>query len=470
MIKTGYIFSKAIIAIMMLFPLVTFAQFNLVSPPDNTMLTVEGNGSTTVDILWQQDNSLMGNVTYTWHLDLPGGNFSNPIVSVPSNNMAMDTVLTLDFNTINAVLEANGVMMGQTANLIWTVTATDGMTTNFAASPFNISLTRGSLMNAYDLLTPPDGTTLTVEGNGSNAVDIMWASSGSGVAYEWLLDLQGGDFSNPIISVPSNNMGMDTVLTLDFATIEAVLEGAGVTEGNTAGLSWRIHAFAGTDSLPSAQDFDITLTNGAVSNAYDLLTPPDGFAATIDNDDTQSVTIEWEDAGEGVTYGWLLDLAGSDFSNPVVGPLAANNNGEDAALTLDFATIYSVLEGAGVAEGATANLEWRVHAYAGTDSLVSTSTFTIDLTRGITSSVSEASAAEQVEIFPNPVNKGQNIMLCTEMIGGDVEIIDLSGKVVYAESITSNRAYITTNNLKTGIYLVRLAQGDAVQVSKLVVN
>ncbi len=333
-----------------------------------------------------------------------------------------------------------------------------------------MELTNGAVANSFDLLSPANGTALTVEGNGTNTIDVTWQSAGEGVTYNWLLDVQGGTFVNPIVSVPSNNSGTDTVLTLDLATIESVLEGAGVTQGNNVQLIWRIHAYAATDSLPSNQDFDLELTNGVVAKTFDLTFPTDGFSATIQNDASQDITITWENAGEGVTYAWLLDVVSGDFTNPLVGPLASNNAGADAELTLDFATIYNVLVNAGVPEGGTANLKWRVHAYAANDSLVSTSEFTLDLTRDVASFVQNRTNDFELSIFPNPVQSGDAFRIEGTEAGSTIQVIDLSGRVQWQEVATSSNEEIRTQNFNPGVYLIRVEQNNEISVERMIVR
>ncbi len=441
--------------------------FDLLTPPNATTLTVEGNGTNTIDITWESAGE---GVTYNWLLDVQGGTFANPIISVPSNNAGTDPVLTLDLATIQTVLEGAGVTQGNSANLIWRVhayAATDSLPSN---QDFDIELTNGAVLEPFSLLSPTDGTALTVEGNGTNTIDITWESAGEGATYTWLLDAQGGDFSSPIITVPSNNSGSETTLTLDLATIESVLEGAGVTQGNSVDLIWKIHAFGGTDSLPSTETWAIELTNGAVANAFDLTFPADGFAATIQDDANQNITITWENSGEGVTYGWLLDVASGDFTNPVVGPLASNNSGADAALTLDFATIYSVLVAAGVPEGGTANLKWRVHAYAANDSLVSTSEFAIDLTRDVANFLGSVRNDVDLNIYPNPVRNGEGFRVEGTEAGSTIQIIDLSGKVQWQEVVSSANEVISTQGFTPGVYIIRVEQNEAVSVERMVVQ
>lgn len=368
---------------VLLASMMSYAQFNLRNPINNTTFKAEGLSSSSVDIGWASQNALTGNIAYTWHLDALTGNFTSPIVSVPSNNMGADTILTLDLGTINTVLAGAGVQIGDTANLKWTVTASNGMSMIVSPDTFNINLVRGATISAYNLTFPSNGFAATIEGDADTELDITWESAGEGATYAWFLDLATGNFSNPVVGpLPSNNMGMDTVLTLDFATIDAVLAGAGLTNGQTANLQWKVHAYAGTDSIASSMAFTIDLTKGTLLNQFDLVFPTNGFTATIEGKADNELDIIWESSANGATYEWYLDLATGDFSNPLVGPLASNNMGMDTVLTLDYATINSVLAGAGVAIGGTANLKWMVKSKFGTSEKSSNMEYTIDLTRG----------------------------------------------------------------------------------------
>ena len=372
-----------IITSLLVMSITSFGQFNLITPANNTSLTPEGLSANTVIIGWGSQNTLSGSITYTWHLDALSGDFSKPIISVPSNNSGADTNLTLEYGTVNAVLAGAGVPIGTTANLKWTVTASNGMSTVVSPDTFNINLTRGASISAFDLTFPTNGFSATVEGDDKSKLDITWRSAGEGATYAWFLDLASGNFSSPVVGpLASNNMGMDTVLTLDFATIDAVLAGAGLTNGQTAYLKWKVHTYAGTDSIASTSTFTIDLTKGTLLKDFDLVFPTNGFAATIEGKGDTKLDISWESSSAGATYDWYLDLATGDFSSPLVGPLGSNNMGMDTVLTLDYATINSVLSGAGVAIGVTAKLKWMVKSKVGSAEKSSSMEYTIDLTRG----------------------------------------------------------------------------------------
>lgn len=131
-------------------PVDTLRPFSLLSPANNTTVQINGAASQTVEIRWQSTrlNTVAGHiVNYTWMLDLPNGDFSAPLVSLPSNVGGLDTNLTLTYGAIDTLLMQNGVVVGATANLKWTVRAQvqGGNQMRLASMPFNISLVRGNV-------------------------------------------------------------------------------------------------------------------------------------------------------------------------------------------------------------------------------------------------------------------------------------------------------------------------------------
>lgn len=130
-------------------PVDTLRNFSLLTPANNTTLNVNGAANQTVSVSWQSTrlNSVAGQIiNYTWLLDLPNGNFSAPLASLASNNGGLDTNLTLTYGAIDTLLASNGVNVGVTVPLKWTVRATvQGGTQSKIAAPFNLTLIRGSV-------------------------------------------------------------------------------------------------------------------------------------------------------------------------------------------------------------------------------------------------------------------------------------------------------------------------------------
>ena len=129
--------------------------------------------------------------------------------------------------------------------------------------------TTEATVDAFSLLTPPDGTSLDLTGDGTAEAVITWeeATSNTDVTYTWHVDATGGDFSDPLVSLSSDNAGSATMLTLPFSTLDATLASLGVGEGESITVDWTVTAM-GADVIQFADEvFSITLTrNLSVSN------------------------------------------------------------------------------------------------------------------------------------------------------------------------------------------------------------
>jgi hypothetical protein len=119
------------------------SAFSLVAPPNNTRLVAAGAGSAPVNVSWT--SAIQGPATYTWLVDAPSGNFSNPLVALPANNNGLDTNLTLTISQIHNLLGTLGVAIGDSTNIIWTVRAQLGTQTLQATQTWAAKLVRGTL-------------------------------------------------------------------------------------------------------------------------------------------------------------------------------------------------------------------------------------------------------------------------------------------------------------------------------------
>jgi hypothetical protein len=94
--------------------------------------------------------------------------------------------------------------------------------------------------------------------------------------------------------------------------------------------------------------------------------------------------------------------------------------------------------------------------------VASFSTLSIKWLASGTTAVQQATFSNDIQIFPNPTKdifhvKGDNI--------SEIEILNLAGALVLKNKSTTR---IDMTNLKNGIYLVRIKQGNNVAVKKLV--
>lgn len=231
---------------------------SLLSPADGGIFDIEGPSNQLFIPNWTS-NGVAG-TNYIWQLTDPLG---NPLLTIPAGT---DTFIVFDYGALDGLLASGGVSIGGSIPVNWEVFAANGTDTVPSENgPFSVIMRRRVVTRPYALVSPADGTTLTVQGDPTQTVDITWESvkyaRGNGdVNYTWLLDAIAGDFSNPLAAVPSNNSGNDTTLTLDFGTIVGVLNTNGVAVGTTFNGKWTVVANVpnvGNDTATAVWNIDI---------------------------------------------------------------------------------------------------------------------------------------------------------------------------------------------------------------------
>ena len=74
-----------------------------------------------------------------------------------------------------------------------------------------------------------------------------------------------------------------------------------------------------------------------------------------------------------------------------------------------------------------------------------------------------------VLVYPNPTNSNFNIDIPESFVGGELSIIDLTGKIVIKERVTQSLTKrIDISNLNDGIYLIRMNNGSAHFTDRLI--
>ncbi len=136
------------------------------------------------------------------------------------------------------------------------------MDTNNAILSLDISeLLAPTSIAPFALLSPADGTELSLTGDASTEVSITWAkaASNTSVSYTWHADATDGDFSDPLLSIASDDDGMDTTLTLTYQELDDALESLNVAEGESIDLIWTVTAMAGDSVRFSSDIYDINI-------------------------------------------------------------------------------------------------------------------------------------------------------------------------------------------------------------------
>ncbi len=159
---------------------------------------------------------------------------------------------------------------------------------NVAETPLNLD-NRIQLLNArndsvfpfvaalslFNNLLPVNNTSVTISGAPTTLLTIRWQRSTPNVTsptvtYTWLGD-PIGNFVTPALSVPANNNGQDTVLTLTYQAVDSILNAASIPVGGSVTLFWRVRANSGALTRLSTTVFQITITRGVLSVPTDIL-------------------------------------------------------------------------------------------------------------------------------------------------------------------------------------------------------
>lgn len=257
-----------------------------------------------------------------------------------------------------------------------------------------VRITNPTIANPV-LASPANNTFLNVNGPDQVRVNINWTpatrftGTGAPATYTWqLASRAAGNFNAPLLSLASNNAGADTALTLTLAQLDAALASLNVPVGDTVRGIWRVRAITGTDTLFSAQTWNIDIRRGTITEAvtaFGLLTPPNFTILPVVGPGSQTAQIRWTTptvAGSApVTYQWLAIAPGGNFNAPVVS-LNANGNGSDTSLTLNFAAVDALLASLNFNVGDSVFLDWTVRATSGSFTRLATQTWRITLFRG----------------------------------------------------------------------------------------
>ncbi|MBS1517881.1 MAG: T9SS type A sorting domain-containing protein [Bacteroidetes bacterium] len=432
--------------------------FNLLFPPTGLTFITDPNNSSPVDITWSSSGA---GVTYRWKFGAP--TISSVILDLPSNSNGTATALTVTPAVVDGILAGLGLNPGDSVSGQWAVWAYEGTDSLKSIQTFNITFKRKIVLNQFSLVSPPSGITLVTSPENSAPVNIIWRNSSAGAQYKWKFGAP--DLNSVLLSIPSNNSGTDTVLTVTPAVVDGILAGFGLNPGDSVSGQWAVYSFNGSDSLKSTETFNITFRRSNLS-PFGLLFPPTGLTFVAEPNNNTPVDINWNKSADGVTYKWKFGAP--QVTNNTILDLPSNNNGADTVLTVTPAAVDGILAGLGLNPGDSVSGEWAVWAYLNGDSLKSTETFAITFRRDNQNSISQIGTGVPDDFsisqnYPNPFNPTTKINFGIPVSGQvNLTIYDISGKevaVLVNEVKTAGSYSVSFNgvNLSSGIYFYRIS-------------
>jgi hypothetical protein len=334
------------------------AQSNLYSPSNGTFMTIDGTAQDSIEFTWSADT--INSPAYTLFIDDFAGGFASSLLSTPNGS---DTSISLGFVSIDNFLATNGYSVGDTANLIWTTVSTNTSFTKWALDTFSVNLIRGIILNPFSNLTPTDGSTILLNGPTGTNLDVTWNSSNTGVTYTWIADVVGGNFSSPIASFASNSSGVDTNLSIGFATLNNLLGTLGKAFGDTTSIIWTVEAKSLSDSILATNSFSLNLVRSYDFTSFSVLSPANQSYIALNGAGGITTDFIWQNnqTVANATYNFSLDATSGNFTNAL---FTANAN-SDTSLSVSNATLNSILLSNGYNIGDTAKLHWMVESSNG---------------------------------------------------------------------------------------------------------
>jgi Subtilase family/Secretion system C-terminal sorting domain len=230
--------------------------FSLTTPATGARLVSLPFGTNQFNINW--DTSATG-ATYRFVFGSPTTSPRKISIPVALNSLTL-TSGQLDDMLANIGLNQGDSLVGQWD--VWTyrvLPVNDSLKAN--NGPRAITLKRGvPSLTAFNLSSPPSGTTIQTTPNDNSIVTAAWTRSGQGVKYKWI-------FASPNFSSPSNikaiiqseNNGLDTLSRIRNSKLDSLAASLGAGNSDSVSGQWRVYAYNITDSLSSSQTFNLTI-------------------------------------------------------------------------------------------------------------------------------------------------------------------------------------------------------------------
>ncbi len=237
----------------------------------------------------------------------------------------------------------------------------------------------GEGLGTFRMLGPATGTNLFLNSATPGAtVQISWTAAKPGIdvlpTYKWVVAPQnGGNLDQPLFSIPSDNNGLATTLTLTHYQVDSILQANGIADNAATDFVWSVVADNGSTIKRADESFFIRIQRMGDGIAPFKIYGPLSSAANLEINPTStadSINFYWQKAIGGnpanpVTYKVVFIEEGGNFSNPLFS-ITPGNNGTDTTVAISYKDISDSLTAAGLSDPSqVANLEWTVIATSG---------------------------------------------------------------------------------------------------------
>lgn len=246
---------------------------------------------------------------------------------------------------------------------------------------------------------------------------------------------------------------------------------AGIGSQNTTATA-PPYPFNGYQLFPRSQNdaTDIAITPVDSMTPFHLLAPASGDTIVVTESNLNDiVTIRWSasthsNSVDPTQYTFWLDTLGGDFGNP----LDEIDNGPDTVMLINKQAIKDIIiDPLQIPQGGMFAGIWQITAASGSLVRTSEEIFTIYIINDFATGLAEQVMNQRISLSPNPA-------IGHTTVGGlhtndQVQLMDLTGKVVFTQKATESTLLIPTLDLNAGVYFVRIQNHNSAVTRKLLV-
>lgn len=230
---------------------------------------------------------------------------------------------------------------------------------------------KGEALGDFSISAPVNYTKLTLNSAYPNqTVVITWSAAKPGVntapKYTWVATTPDGDITKPVLSIPADNNGLDTKLTLTYKQIDDALKTINVQPLQTSELIWTVIAENGDVKVTSGSTFNISITRmGDVGlNNFTVYGPLSSTTPVVLEEGIgASVKFIWQKSkptnASDVVYKVVLTKDGE--TTPLTS-FTSDNGGKDTTFTISHENLDKALADLGYPQSSTVPLQWKVIA------------------------------------------------------------------------------------------------------------
>ena len=287
--------------------------YNLNTPSAGSRIQTLPNNTTTYTFTW---DTAASTASYKWVFGSPTTS-PRKITLSPTGN-----TLSVTGGQLDNILAGLGLAQGDSLVGQWDIWAFRNNQTNdslkAANGPRAITLKRGKpLLTAFNLSSPPNNTTLLTLVSNTTPVNINWTKSGEAVKYKWIYARPNfSSASNIKFIVQSNNSGFDSSLTVRNSQIDSLAAGIGVAVGDSSVGQWRVYGYSASDSLASAQTYNLTIRRGIPPT---ITTSVDSLIVDLPANQTTTRNMNIGNTGQ-FPLNWVITESSSSLDNLTVTP------------------------------------------------------------------------------------------------------------------------------------------------------